>query len=136
MDRRPIGILRGPLAEPTAQVGADVLHLALPDPRNRRRQAVFILESHAVQNLIKVRRAMRAQLFEKLELHFMEQCAASERIHLLKRHYLFSRTQSMHPVEQELVGAGSEVLQRRRRISAIRETIVRQNRCAWGYETV
>ena len=126
------------MAEPAAQIHAQVFHFARPDARDGRRQHLRILGGHAIEHAVgevpDVARAVFAafDLPEQLELRGVEQRAARQRIHLLQRHRLVARAQPVNAVQQEAIGAGREMLQRGRRIGARGEPISGQHRAGGG----
>ena len=104
MKRHPIGFRLRHLPNPAAQIGADVFHFRLPHARDRRRQIVLIFRSHSVEHAVgdvvnrrpphgsDRQQLLFFQFAKELELHRMEQSAASERIHLLQRKSGFARS--------------------------------------------
>ena len=106
-----------------------ILDSVLPDARDGGRKLLPVFFGDFVQDpvglprdLVKVRGRDRklvfvAQMGEEPELNLMEQAPSRQRIELFDPNDLFPRLKSVDGVEEEAVGAGRKLLERRRRIA-------------------
>jgi hypothetical protein len=128
--RREAGLVQALPAQPLAQVGAHRLDPVAPDPVDGRSQVVLVALRRLVQDPVEVdarrlealrrqrQQALVPQHPEERELHVVHHRAALQRRDLLDRLRHLPRRQPMHRVEEELVGTGREVLERRGREAA------------------
>src|SRR5688572_24900943 len=115
------------------KIGSQLFDLRLPDTRNRRREPVFELSRHLLEDGVRMiedcrhafvsnrKQASRFKNAGKLELHRMEKSAARDGIHLLERHRPFGDSQMIDSLEGEPVWAGGKMLQRRGRVAPPRQ---------------
>ena len=140
MNGQPTVVRNSELSEPAVQVGANLFHFAAPHAGDSRSQILFILRRDAIQNAVRAiadaaqplavhrQKSRAAQFHEQLALHGVEQRPACQRIHLFQRHGSLARPQLMDRLQQKAIGAGGVLLQRRGRVAARGELVLRQRR--------
>ena len=119
------GVL-GEMAQPVDEVAAQRRDLVLPHAQDRRREVFVELRRDGVERVAERalgvgqpgdgdgQRAGVGQRPQRLGLHAVGELAARQRVELLERRDLAARFEAQDRGEKEAIGAGGEVLQRRR----------------------
>ena len=124
----PHGLVHGHVLKPAPQVGAELFHFAVPNAFNGGGENFGVVGGHLIQRMVERKQGLGQtflrdrqqgpgfEIFHQVMLGFVEERASGERVHLLKRGGAFAGLKVQDGVEEEAIGAGGVLLQRRGRV--------------------